>query len=310
MNKSTRLNQEIIFLNTKNYFNLKDLMKEFNISKRTALRDISELETLGVPIYSEIGCYGGYHIIDNKLLLPLYFNYEEITSIFFALKALEKLYINPFQHSYTSITKKLMANLTPQQKIAVNNSLNVTHYYNSSSLGSARFLPEILDSIIKEKQVEIIYSQYIIQTIQVQFFDLFYREGVWFTHAINIQNKEWGIYRCDFISSFKIKQKQSTFSRQKLTLLLEEHEQTFRNIFFKCEITEFGKELFHKNHYETMIIESLNDKSYLSGYYNKNEINYLVHYLIEYGEHLTIIEPEELKTMYIKSLHKILQRYQ
>lgn len=309
MNKSTRLNQELIFLNKRDHFQLNDLMKEFNISKRTALRDIEELETLGVPIYSEAGRHGGYHLLDTKLLPPLYFSYEEITSIFFALKALEKLYINPFQHPYTSITKKLMSNLTNEQQVAVKENLNVTHYYNSSPLKPANFLPEILDSIIKEKQAEITYFQNNIETVQVQFFDLFYREGVWFSHAINLENNKWGIYRCDFISSFTIIKTQSTFTRHTLSLLLEEHEQTFRDIFFKCKITEFGKELFQKRHYETMKIEDIEGNSFLTGYYNKKEIKYLVHYLIEYGEHLTIIEPIELKNIYIETLQKILQRY-
>lgn len=46
MKKSERLNQELIFIHRKKQFNLRDLMTEFRISKRTALRDIIELEEL------------------------------------------------------------------------------------------------------------------------------------------------------------------------------------------------------------------------------------------------------------------------
>ncbi|MCY7526166.1 HTH domain-containing protein, partial [Bacillus safensis] len=45
MKKSERLNQELIFLSDKHSFQLKDLQSEFGISKRTALRDIEELES-------------------------------------------------------------------------------------------------------------------------------------------------------------------------------------------------------------------------------------------------------------------------
>lgn len=38
MKKAERLNQELIFLGNKEGFQLKDLMEEFQISKRTALR--------------------------------------------------------------------------------------------------------------------------------------------------------------------------------------------------------------------------------------------------------------------------------
>lgn len=55
MKKTERIQQELFFLNGKSQFNLKEVMDEFNISKRTALRDIQELERLGLPIYSEYG---------------------------------------------------------------------------------------------------------------------------------------------------------------------------------------------------------------------------------------------------------------
>lgn len=48
MKKSERLNQELIFLSDKKRFNLQDLMDNFQISKRTALRDIASLEELGL----------------------------------------------------------------------------------------------------------------------------------------------------------------------------------------------------------------------------------------------------------------------
>ena len=51
MKKSERLNKELMFLNNKKSFNLIDLMNEFGISKRTALRDIQDLEELCLSLY-------------------------------------------------------------------------------------------------------------------------------------------------------------------------------------------------------------------------------------------------------------------
>lgn len=52
MKKSERLNDMMRYLNGREFFNLSDLMEKYNISKSTALRDISSLEQLGMPIYS------------------------------------------------------------------------------------------------------------------------------------------------------------------------------------------------------------------------------------------------------------------
>ena len=71
MKKSERLNKELMFLNNKKSFNLIDLMNEFGISKRTALRDIQDLEELGLSLYVENGRYGGYKIINKDILIPV-----------------------------------------------------------------------------------------------------------------------------------------------------------------------------------------------------------------------------------------------
>lgn len=71
MNKSQRINDMLIFLNKKRQFNLKDIMNRYHISKSTALRDIASLETLGIPIYSDLGRNGSYKILSNDLLSPI-----------------------------------------------------------------------------------------------------------------------------------------------------------------------------------------------------------------------------------------------
>ena len=75
------------------------------------------------------------------------------------------------------------------------------------ALKPAHFLPELLQAIIDENQVALTYSQHELQTINVRFFDLFYREGVWFTHAINIDNKKPTLNRKKNITISQIRKK-------------------------------------------------------------------------------------------------------
>ena len=63
MRKSERLHDMMIYLNGKNSFNLKDIIKKYHISKSTALRDIQSLESIGMPIYSQQGRNGYYGIL-------------------------------------------------------------------------------------------------------------------------------------------------------------------------------------------------------------------------------------------------------
>lgn len=111
LKKSERLNQELIFLSDKKRFNLQDLMDNFQISKRTALRDIASLEELGLALYAEAGRAGGYSLIQEDLLTKIYFNSDEVAAIFFALKAMEQLKETPFNESFQMISQKLLKNL-------------------------------------------------------------------------------------------------------------------------------------------------------------------------------------------------------
>ncbi|NRN82562.1 helix-turn-helix transcriptional regulator [Lactobacillus helveticus] len=100
MKKSERLNQELIYLSDKKVFHLKELEEAFAISERTALRDIADLEQLGLAFYSETGRSGGYHITNSKLLLPIRFNTAEINAIFFGLQAIKNISETPYSNAY------------------------------------------------------------------------------------------------------------------------------------------------------------------------------------------------------------------
>ncbi|MBK5360470.1 HTH domain-containing protein [Bacillus sp. TH44] len=70
MSKINRLFNILLQINTKNKFTVQELADEFNVSKRTILRDLEELSTLGIPLYSERGPHGGYRLINKNGLLP------------------------------------------------------------------------------------------------------------------------------------------------------------------------------------------------------------------------------------------------
>ncbi len=108
MKKAERINQMLRFINQKKQFTLQDLMQEFKISKRTALRDITTLEGIGVPVYVEYGRYGGYRLLNQMQLPPISFNSQEVYALYFAMKALSSFSNLPFQVSFRSIHKKFL----------------------------------------------------------------------------------------------------------------------------------------------------------------------------------------------------------
>lgn len=310
MNKAERLNQELIFLSNKNFFQINDLITEFQISKRTALRDISELEQMGLSFYVESGRHGGYHLINRELLVPVIFNLEEVNAIFFAIKSLSLLSATPFEKSYKHIYDKLMATLPKEQQNYVAKLQTAVSYYSIPSITAPNFLSIILRSIIDEKVIDIIYNQHQCLHQQIQVFNLLYRNGIWFCDAYDVNTKKWGTYRCDCVEKCRIIQNSAiTYTHLELKKFKDDYENTYHNIPFQCELTPLGQELFQKNNYPNMHLKSENGKYYMYGGYNQDEFNYMIEYLITLGKNVKIDYPQELKQAYLSELKQIIDQY-
>lgn len=235
MKKSERLNQELIFLSDKYSFQLKDLETEFGISKRTALRDMEELESMGLAFYVEPGRHGGYRLVNQSPLVPIYFNIDEVQAIFFALKALDLLSATPFKKSYSQIGQKLFATMSDERKQMITETLEVIHYYNVAPVSEQNHLELILQAMMEDQIVKMTYTQYEHKRIRLQFLELFYRNGIWFTKAYDVQNKKWGIYRCDFMKDLIIEEEgRDTYTKEELKAMQVEYEKTYHDISFKC----------------------------------------------------------------------------
>lgn len=69
LSKAIRLNELRLYINRVKKFKVDDLANEFNVSRRTILRDLEELSILGVPLISEVGPNGGYQVLEEKIYL-------------------------------------------------------------------------------------------------------------------------------------------------------------------------------------------------------------------------------------------------
>lgn len=81
-----------------------ELTERFEISRRTAMRDIDFLSAMGIPIYSQPGYGGGIFIPREYKVGETFFTPEEISSLVFALHLTK--YIHK-EETEKSILKKL-----------------------------------------------------------------------------------------------------------------------------------------------------------------------------------------------------------
>lgn len=55
MKKVERINTIMRYINNRSHFTISEIIREFNISRSTAIRDIRVIEAMGMPLVAEVG---------------------------------------------------------------------------------------------------------------------------------------------------------------------------------------------------------------------------------------------------------------
>lgn len=115
MNKTSRINTMMRYINNRQFFTIRELTEAFNISRSTAIRDLREISELGMPLTAQAGREGGYSVLHNQLLPAVQFNQEELKAIFVSFMASTNNQL-PYLQNRKSLTEKLLAIASQSQQ--------------------------------------------------------------------------------------------------------------------------------------------------------------------------------------------------
>lgn len=318
MNKNERLIQQMIYINTKKQFNLSDLIETFEISRSTALRDIASLEEMGVPLYSEKGSHGGYRVLSNTLLPPIYFNTNELHSIFFSLQLLKGLVKTPFQYDYQEIKSKLLATLPDKQKEQMIQAEQWIQWVGVDQQQEVPLIVDLFAAIIARQVIEVDYHRYhqdirVIQPLRLSIWD-----GHWYCFSWDLNKQAFRNFRCDYIQNLHITEKQAIdWTEEQIHTLATEQFNVQRLLSFKVKVDMHGIEHFHKKSYSNMSLQQVHPENdleqtehYIVGTFGESEISFLVEYFLGFGQHIEILSPPLLRTHYQQYIQKIVAQYE
>lgn len=115
MKKVERINTIMRYINNRASFTISEIMREFNISRSTAIRDIREIEAMGMPLVAEVGRDGGYFVMSNSVLPTVRFTDNEIKALFIAFMATRNQQL-PYLKSRQSLAEKLLGLISQNQQ--------------------------------------------------------------------------------------------------------------------------------------------------------------------------------------------------
>jgi predicted DNA-binding transcriptional regulator YafY len=137
----------------------KQMAEKLEMNIRTVYRYIDTISTSGVPIVSEPGHNGGYSLLNHFVEAPLFFDFEEQTSLFHAAVFAEEAGYYGGEALNRAISK--LSNYSNQeQETKINQhvtSLEVISQSSSLSIGS--FLKELEQAVADGYSVKILYHK-------------------------------------------------------------------------------------------------------------------------------------------------------
>lgn len=295
MKRSERINSMLIYLNDKTYFNLKDVMSKYNISKSTALRDIQSLEALGMPIYSEPGRYGRYGILKNKLLSPIIFTVDEMYALYFAMLTLDSYQSTPFHLRLRELKEKFQRSISQENIHRLRRMEAVLQFENTQHINASPLLREIVEAAVDQVVCEIVYMQNGRETTaRVQFQYINSRFGQWYASGFQIETKALKIYRCDRIKVLKRCDGYPSLDREAIDRHIAAANRKENVTVFQVEVTNKGADIFYKENYPSMTLEEDRGRFFIKGTYKDSEEQFIARYFLNFGDSIIKISPMKL----------------
>ncbi|CAN7762692.1 YafY family protein [Paenibacillus sp. LjRoot153] len=211
MNKSQRLLNMLMFINAKKKFNIRDLTSQFKISKRTVLRDLQELGEFGLPIYSELGVTGGYHLLNEKRLPPLYFSEQEAAGLFFIAESLRHYKYLPFDTEVESALNKFYQYLPTDSKRRIDQLRSSVMFWVPTRELETPFLSDLFNATLNHQIVTVTYeSERGASERDIQSIGVYTMNGFWYCPAYCFKSQGYRTFRVDRVTSLKIASNQTS----------------------------------------------------------------------------------------------------
>lgn len=212
MKKTERINTIMRYINNRAHFTISEIMREFNISRSTAIRDIKEIEAMGMPLVSEVGRDGGYFVLHNSVLPEVRFTNNEIKALFIAFMATRNQQL-PYLKSRQSLAEKLLGLIPENQQddlVLLNQILlfegtNPDHpdLLELSDLPHP-MLEKLIQILLVDRYLKItIREEKGTKTYPIYLLHLYHEKGFWLIEGFNLRDEKTQIYSVDHLIDVK-----------------------------------------------------------------------------------------------------------
>jgi len=235
MKKVERINTIMRYVNNRAHFTISEIMQEFNISRSTAIRDIKEIEAMGMPLVAEVGRDGGYFVMNNTLLPTVRFTDNEVKALFIAFMATRNQQL-PYLQNRHSIAEKLLGLISQHQQddLVILNSVllfSSTNPHNPDLLDLSDFphpmLEKLIQTLLLDRSLMLsIQEGEVVNTYPTYLLHLYQEKSFWLIEGFDLEEERRKIYKVDHLIDVQLYASKKRFSKKKILEKLSEQEET------------------------------------------------------------------------------------
>jgi predicted DNA-binding transcriptional regulator YafY len=239
MKKIERINIIMRYINNRAHFTISEIMREFNISRSTAIRDIREIEAMGIPLVAEVGRDGGYFVMHNSVLPEVRFTDNEVKALFIAFMATRNQQL-PYLKSRQSLAEKLLGLISENQQdelVLLNQILlfEGTNPNNPDLLDLSDLPHPILEKffqiLLLDRHLMItIREKNEIKTYPIYLLHLYREKSLWLIEGFDVKEEKRHILPVDHLTNVEPYQPKKRLSMKKILEKLSQQEEVINLI--------------------------------------------------------------------------------
>lgn len=298
-----RLIQMIFYLIHHGHVTAKELADYFDVSTRTVYRDINTLTLAGIPILSSKGTGGGISLVEGYTLDKSLLSKEEQQHIYHGLQTLQATKYPNTEMALSKIGAIFRSALEPKW-------LEIDLTYWGSEEKEKIKISELQYAIINKQVITFDYFNTYLQKSKkiIEPLRLVFKSHAWYIAGYCRDREEIRFFRMSRIRNLEVINE--TFLRelpQEESLITQCEEIKVDIPFLKLQFSpEIAYKLYDNFHESQVTL--CEDGSYLiSVQYELNDWTF--HYLLSFGKHVEIIEPEIAREMMKERVKEIQKLY-
>ncbi len=233
MKKFERINIIMRYINNRAHFTISEIMREFNISRSTAIRDIREIESMGMPLVAEVGRDGGYFVMPNSVLPVVRFTDNEVKALFIAFMATRNQQL-PYLKSRQSLAEKLLGLISENQQETIVH-LNQILLFEGTNPNNPDLLElSDLPHPMLEKLIQIllldsyllvtIIEEEVVKSYSIYLLHLYHEKGIWLIEGFDLKEEKKKIFPVDQLTNVTPYPTKKRLSKKRILKKLSKHE--------------------------------------------------------------------------------------